>query len=62
MFSIRIAAVVLAASALLAAASPIANTETPVNQCGSGSIQCCESVQSAVSLSTSYLVPYCPSY
>ncbi|KAG9225337.1 hypothetical protein PLEOSDRAFT_47325 [Pleurotus ostreatus PC15] len=47
MFSIRIATVVLAASALLAAASPITNTETPVNQCGSGSIQCCESVQSA---------------
>nr|CAA12391.1 POH1 hydrophobin [Pleurotus ostreatus]CAA74986.1 hydrophobin [Pleurotus ostreatus] len=47
MFSIRISTVVLAASALLAVAIPMTNTETP--QCNTGPIQCCNSVQSATS-------------
>ncbi|KAF9489916.1 fruit body specific hydrophobin [Pleurotus eryngii] len=47
MFSIRISTVVLAASVILAVASPITNTESPVNQCNTGPIECCKTVQSA---------------
>ncbi|KAL4256795.1 Hydrophobin [Pleurotus pulmonarius] len=51
MFSIRISTVVLAASALLAVASPITNTEIPGSQCSTGTIQCCSSSSTAGNLS-----------